>query len=64
MCGCWGMVTIFSQVMWLLWLQEELQNEKQEEVMRLEKQYENTLRTVGQAHLRAKVTVSGWDLVL
>ena len=38
--------------------QDQLEDEKQEEVRRLEQQYNNTLRTIGQGHTQALVTVS------
>nr|KAG5703378.1 hypothetical protein BaRGS_023425 [Batillaria attramentaria] len=37
-------------------IQTQLEDEKREEVQKLEKQYENTLRTIGQAHSQAQLT--------
>lgn len=38
--------------------QTQLEAEKEEEVKRLEQHYDNTLRTIGQGHTQAKITVS------
>ena len=44
--------------------QAELELERQEEIKRLEQHYDNTLRSIGQAHTQARITVSNTLLFL